>query len=130
MKSSAQVRRNARQLLRLCLVNGALDENRVRLVVQHILRSKRRGYLVLLSHFQRLLALDRAAHTAEIESAEPLPADLRARVQAQLSSLYGSRINMLFAQNSALIAGMRVKVGSDVYDGSVQAGLVALERSF
>jgi len=130
MKSSAQVRRNARQLLRFCLVNGALDENRVRLVVQHILRSKRRGYLVLLSHFQRLLALDRAAHTAEIESAEPLPADLRARVQAQLSSLYGSRINTLFAQNPALIAGMRVKVGSDVYDGSVQAGLVALERSF
>jgi len=130
MKSSAQVRRNARQLLRLCLVNGALDENRVRLVVQHILRSKRRGYLVLLSHFQRLLALDRAAHTAEVESAELLSADLQARVQAQLSNLYGAGINTSFAQNPALIAGMRVKVGSDVYDGSVRAGLVALERSF
>jgi len=130
MKSSAKVRRNARKLLRLCLVNGTLDENRVRLVAQHLLQSKRRGYLVLLSHFRRLLSLDRAAHTAEVESAEPLAADLQARVQAQLSSAYGSRINTTFAQNPALIAGMRVRVGSDVYDGSIRAGLAALERSF
>jgi F-type H+-transporting ATPase subunit delta len=130
VKSSAQVRRNARQLLRLCLVNGTLEENRVRLAVQHILGSKRRGSLILLSHFQRFLVLHRAAHTAEVESAEPLPPDLRARVESQLSNMYGSGISTSFVQNPALIAGMRVKIGSDVYDGSVRAGLVALERSF
>ena len=36
----------------------------------------------------------------------------------------------LFAQNPALIGGMRIKVGSDVYDGSVQARLAALQESF
>jgi len=30
----------------------------------------------------------------------------------------------------ALIGGMRIKVGSDVYDGSVRAGLAELEKSF
>jgi F0F1-type ATP synthase delta subunit len=29
-----------------------------------------------------------------------------------------------------LIGGVRIQVGSDVYDGSILAGLVALENSF
>ncbi len=32
-----------------------------------------------------------------------------------------------FEQNAALIGGVRIKVGSDVYDGSVRARLAALE---
>ena len=31
---------------------------------------------------------------------------------------------------SALIGGLRIRVGSDVYDGSVRAGLAALEKHF
>ena len=37
---------------------------------------------------------------------------------------------MTFDQNPALIGGLRVKVGSDVYDGSIQARLKALAESF
>ena len=122
--------REAKQLFRLCVLNGSLDEGRVRQVVQRVIESKRRGYLVLLSHFQRLVKLDHDRHTAEVESAVPLPADLRASVQAGLQSVYGPRIDILFAHRPALIGGMRVKVGSDVYDGSVQSELAALERSF
>lgn len=130
MKTTKQARREAKQLFRLCLVNGLLDERRVRQVVQRVIEAKRRGYLVLLSHFHRLVKLDHDRHTAEVESAAPLSADLRASVQAGLESVYGPGIDILFAHRPALIGGMRVKVGSDVYDGSVQSGLAALERSF
>jgi F-type H+-transporting ATPase subunit delta len=130
MKTTKQVRREARQLFRLCLADGGLDEDRVRWVVQRVLESKRRGSLALLTHFQRLVKLERARHMAAIESAVPLPADLQASVRAGLERMYGPRILTSFAQNSALIGGMRIKVGSDVYDGSVQGGLEALERSF
>ena len=122
--------REAKQLFRLCVLNGSLDEGRVRQVVQRVIESKRRGYLVLLVRFQRLVKLDHDQHTAEVESAVPLPADLRASVQAALQSVYGPGIDILFAHRPALIGGMRVKVGSDVYDGSVQSGLAALERNF
>ena len=44
--------------------------------------------------------------------------------------MYGPGISTSFAETSALIGGMRIRVGSDVYDGSVKAGLVALEKSF
>lgn len=129
-KTTKQARGEAKRLFRLCLVNGLLDEGRVRQVVQRVMEGKRRGYLVLLSEILRLARLDQDRHTAEVESAAPLPPDLRASVQACLESLYGPGIDILFTQRPALIGGMRVKVGSDVYDGSVQSGLAALERNF
>ena len=130
MKTTKQVRRDAKHLFRLCLVNGYLDETRVRQVVQRVLESKRRGCLALAAHFERLVRLDRSRHMAEVESAAPLPAELQASVQVDLLRVYGPGINTSFAQNLALIGGMRIKVGSDVYDGSVKAGLAALEKSF
>jgi F-type H+-transporting ATPase subunit delta len=130
MKTTKQVRCEAKRLFRLCLPNGLLEEGRVRQVVQRVMKGKRRGYLVLLAQFHRLVKLDQERHTAEVESAVPLPPDLQARVQARLESLYGPGIDIRFTQRPALIGGVRVKVGSDVYDGSVRAGLAALEKRF
>ncbi|HZF01956.1 MAG TPA: F0F1 ATP synthase subunit delta, partial [Methylomirabilota bacterium] len=56
--------------------------------------------------------------------------DLQASVQASLTQTYGPGLNISFGQNPALIGGMRIKVGSDVYDGSIHARLAALKESF
>jgi F-type H+-transporting ATPase subunit delta len=130
MKTTKQVKREARQLFRLCLDNGLLEELRVRQVVQGVLQSKRRSGHAVLSHFVRLVRLDLSRHTAEVESATSLPADLRAGVLAGLEQTYGPGTSTSFSLNPALIGGMRIKVGSDVYDGSVRAGLAALEKRF
>jgi len=130
MKTTQQSQREARQLFRFCVVGGKLDESRVRLVAQNILQSKRRGYLPLLGRFKRLLEQEYARHQAEIESAVPLPSDLQGRVETGLTSVYGPGLKWLFVHNPALVGGMRIKVGSDVYDGSVRAGLAELARSF
>ncbi len=130
MKTTRQIKREAKRLFRLCLVNGLLDEGRTRKVVQKIIDDKRRGGLALLSHFQRLVRLDFARHNAKVESAVSLPADLRARIEAGLARTYGPGISASFAQNPELIGGMRIKVGSDVYDGSVRARLAELEKGF
>jgi len=130
MKTTRQAKREAKRLFRFCLVSGLLDEARTRQVVQRIIDGKRRGGLALLSHFRRLVKLDHARHTAQVESAMPLPEDLRASVQAGLARTYGPGISASFAHNPGLIGGMRIKVGSDVYDGSVRARLAALERNF
>ena len=124
------MRRDAKHLFRLCFTNGSLDESRVRQVVQGVLGSKRRGYLALATQFERLVRLDRLRHTAEIKTATTLPPGLRANVEASLLRLYGPGISTSFAESPALIGGMRIRVGSDVYDGSVKAGLEALEKSF
>jgi len=125
-----QAMREARELFRLCLVNGRLDEGRVLKVVQSVIEFRRRGYLMLLGYFRRLVKLDCERHTARVESAEPVPDDLRTHVQADIERAYGPGLAMWFVLNPDLIGGMRVQVGSDVYDGSVQAGIVELKRRF
>jgi len=130
MKPTKQVMREARQLFRVCLVDGRLDEGRARVVVQRVIQSRHRGYLTLLGHFKRLLKLQYDRFTARVESALPLPADLQATVRAELTGVYGPGITTLFARNPALIGGMRIQVGSDVYDGSVRSGLATLEKGF
>jgi F-type H+-transporting ATPase subunit delta len=130
VKISKQARREGKELFRCCLVNGLLDENRARQAVRLVLEGKPRGYLAVLSHFQRLVKLDLHRRTARIEGAVPLPQELQARLQAGLTRLYGPGLHVSFGQNAALIGGLRIQVGSDVYDGSVQARLAALEQSF
>ncbi len=130
MKTTRQIKREAKRLFRLCLVNGLLDEDRTRRVLKRVIDDKRRGGLVLLSQFKRLVRLDFAQHTAEVESAIPLPADLRERIEVGLSRIYGRGISASFVHNPELLGGMRIKVGSDVYDGTVRARLAALEKGF
>lgn len=130
MRTTAQTRRQAKKLYRMCLVNGTMDEDRVRQVVRVVAQSSRRGCLPLLTRLQKLVKLDVARHTANVDSAVPLPADVRANVEAGLESAYGPGVSAVFGLNPALIGGIRIQVASDVYDGSVRAGLASLERHF
>lgn len=130
MKSSAQIRRQAKSLYELCLVEGQLDDSRALQVVQAVIASERRGSFALLAHFQRLVRLDRQLHTAIIKSAVPLPEDFQSGLRTCLTDLYGPAISAWFSVTPALIGGMRVKVGSDVYDGSVKSELDALRSRF
>jgi F-type H+-transporting ATPase subunit delta len=130
MKTIKQVKSDARHLYRLCLVDGSLDETRARKIVSRILESRRRGFLALVWHFQQLVKLDRSRNSATVESATALPADLQARVRSGLERAYGRGVSISFSETPGLIAGMRIKVGSDVYDGSVKARLAALGAEF
>ena len=130
MKTVKQVEREARHLFRLCVVDGSLDEVRVRQVIQGVLGSKRRGYLALANKFERLVRLELFRRTAEVESAAQLPHDVRTNVEASLTRMFGPGLSISFAANPALIGGMRIRAGSDVYDGSVKASLAALEKRF
>jgi F-type H+-transporting ATPase subunit delta len=130
MKTTRRTRRDARRLFRACLKGGLLDEARARIVVTRVAGARRRGSLALLSHFRRLVSLDRARHSALVQSATALPPDFRAELEAGLARTYGPGVSTSFVEDPALIAGMRVQVGSDVYDGSVRAALAALEERF
>ncbi|TMB20139.1 MAG: ATP synthase F1 subunit delta [Deltaproteobacteria bacterium] len=130
MRRARQIKRDAKQLWRLSLVNGSLDENRARLVVERVIESRHTGKSAILSQFLRLVRLDRARHAAQVASAAPLDADTRAAVEEGLARRYGRTIATTFVVDPTLLAGMRLKVGSDVYDGSVKGGLAALEARF
>jgi len=130
MKRTRQIERDARQLFRLCLVSGLLDEGRARQIMQQVIQNKRRDYLALLEEFQRLVRLECEKHTAQVQSAVPLSSDLRSDVRARLENVYGPKIDIEFESKPELIGGVRIKIGSDVYDGTVRSRLAELEKQF
>jgi F-type H+-transporting ATPase subunit delta len=117
----------ARRLYRLCLVDGRLDDARVRQVARSLAGSRRRGAIPVLESLRRMVRLDRDKRRASVETATPLAADLRSTVRASLDRTYGAGLETTFTENPALIGGMRIRVGSDVYDGSVRARLAEIE---
>ena len=129
MKTSKQARRDAKELFRACCVSGLLDEAKVRQAVQQVIAAKPRGYFAILSHFERLVKLDLDRRTARVESPVPLAVPQQTSIRANLTRRYGDGLIFAFTENPGLIGGLRVQIGSDVFDGSVAARLAALEAS-
>jgi F-type H+-transporting ATPase subunit delta len=130
MKASRRIRRESRRLFRACLVDGRLDQARVRRVVHRVAQARRRGTLALLADLHRLVRQEHARRRAVVESATALSPAARAEVEAGIARAYGPGMDLSFAENPELIAGMRIQVNSDVYDGSVRAALSGLEARF
>ena len=128
--TAKQVAQNAKKLFRLCLVSGRLDPGRAHRVVQIIIAERQRGSLRLLRQFKRLLKLHEEQRTARVECAVPATSDIERSVRHRIESVYGAGITTVFAHNPQLIGGMRIRVGCDVFDGSILNGLTALWTSF
>lgn len=130
MKITKQARRNGKGLFRSCLVNGRLDENRVRSLTKEVMEKKPRGYLPALSHFARLVKLEIERRTTVIESAVALSDAQKSEIRENLTGRYGEGLFFRFQENPKLIGGLRIQVGSDVFDGSVRGRLADLNQQF
>ena len=130
MKIGKQARRDAKDLFLACRRDGVLDEGRVRQTVSQVLAAKPRNYLGTLAHFQRLVKLDLDRRTVRVENAIPTTDALMAEIKSSLTKRYGQGLEFQFFINPELIGGLRIQVGSDVYDGTVKSRLAALETSF
>ena len=130
MKGTTQSRRFAQQLFKSCQVNGQLDADRTQKSVQLLIEKKPRGYFGILQHLHRLVKLDEASRTARVESAVALGQVQQQDIQDSLNQLKDGNVTVEFAENPRLIGGMRVKIGDDVFDGSVKTRLTGLSESF
>lgn len=129
MKISKEARRVSRSLYRACIADGKLDESRARLVVNQVVSSKPRGYLGILHNFRNLVANEIARNVAVVESATELDSATRSQLQGGLNAKYGRPLALEFKTIPELLGGIRIKVGSDVWDGSVKARLAALQAA-
>ena len=130
MKGTKQSRRLAKQLFKSCQVDDRLNADRVRKAVRLLIEQKPRGYFGILQNLQRLVKLDEASRSARVESAVALSQAQQQDVRNSLKRLKSAEVTVEFATNSGLIGGMRVKIGDDVYDGSVKTRLTSLSDNF
>lgn len=129
MRISRQSRRDAKKLFRACTRDGAPDPAQVREAAKALVTKKPRGYVAVLEHFRRLIKFELDRRTARIESSTALAPEMRAQIEQALTARFGSGLEFHFAENPALIGGLRVQVGSDVFDGSVKARLEGIETA-
>ena len=124
MKIPKQARRDAKHLFGVTLINGTMDEGRVRQSMELLLAQKPRGYLAVASHFQRLVKLEIERRTALVQSATVLGSELKTGVLAQLSQRYGSGLNVTFGTDATLLGGLRA-----MWRRSLQLALQERRRS-
>ena len=128
MKISKDIRRLSRKLMRASYVNGVLDRERINSIVQSIIAERPRNYIHLLENYLRLLRLEFGKRQATIESAAELDPEAGRKIVAGLEHKYGASLATDFVVNPALLGGVRVRVGSDVWDSSVRNRLERLQQ--
>ena len=127
MKITKDANRAARQLLRACVdASGRLHGSRAKTVIKKLAETKPRNYLSIAVAFERLVRLEVQKRRATIESATVLSAELRDQLRADLQKKFGEDLELDFNINPELLGGLRVQVGSQVWDGSVRAKLETL----
>lgn len=128
MKISREARRLARELFRLCLVDGRLDPARVSQISERVATEKPRAYLQILKELARLVRLELDRRHSIIESATPLDDATAAGIVKSLKLKFGDDITTEFRTSPELLGGLRVKLGSDVWDGSISNRLYTLSQ--
>ena len=63
---------------------------------------------------------------ADVESAQPLNDQQKAKIETEISRLAGKKAKLRFSEDSTLLGGVVARVGSTVYDGSVRGQLERL----
>lgn len=128
MKINKEVRQVGREMLRASFDDGQFDRGKIASLVQSVIAKKPRHYLDILHYYKRLLRLEIGKRHAKIESALPLAPQTATAVLERLKKRYGADLTSEFAVDPTLLGGIRVRVGSDVWDGTLRNRLQRLEQ--
>src|SRR5438132_8896517 len=128
MQGKKEVRQIARDMLRASFTDGQLDRGRIGSVVDSVLAKRPRNYLKILEYYKRLLRLEAEKRHARIETMTALEPEIASQISLNLARRYGPDLTTEFVVNPALLGGMRIRVGSDVWDGSVRNRLERLQQ--
>jgi F-type H+-transporting ATPase subunit delta len=126
MKVPKEARKLSRSLFRASFTGGRLDRARVAIVLKTVAARPPRHAVSVMRNYERLVRMELARRHVVIESATPLDPAESTRVLGDLQTRFGNDITHEFKVSPALIGGIRVQLGSDVWDGSVQGRLELL----
>ena len=128
MKRNKEIRQLSRGMLRASFTDAQLDNGKIATLVQSLVTKKPRHYIDVLQHYKRLLRLEIEKRHARIESAVKLDSQASQQIVDRLKRKYGNDMSADFAVDPALLGGLRVRVGSDVWDGTLRNRLERLQQ--
>jgi F-type H+-transporting ATPase subunit delta len=115
-------------MLRASFTDGQLDRGRIASLVDSLIEKKPRHYIDVLKNYSRLLRLELEKRQARVESASEVDSTTSSELVTNLKKKYGSDLTTEFVVNPELLGGMRIRVGSDVWDGTVRNRLELLQQ--
>jgi F-type H+-transporting ATPase subunit delta len=116
----------ARLLFKLSLADGAVAAEQVTGVLAYVEKHRPSNSVMVLRAYQRLVAAEVAKGRAVVSHAGPVDDAMLAAIGAAMTKKYGRAVAATSQPDPDLIAGLRVRVGDDVYESSVSAQLEAL----
>lgn len=128
MKTNKEIRQLSRQMLRASFTDGQLDRGKLASLVQSLIEKKPRNYIGILQNYKRLLRLEIEKRHATIETADEPDPEIKEQIVGNLRRKFGNDLTTDVLVNPQLLGGMRVRVGSDVWDGSVRNRLERLQQ--
>jgi len=128
MKIHKEARKAAKTLFTGSFSDGRLDEEKVQKVVKAVAEMKPRRFLEILHAYHRSVRLELEKRSALVESATDLDKEMRDTLRRTLRGNYGKDLAIEFQTKPELIGGLRIKIGSDVLDSTIQARLQTLEN--
>ncbi|MGJ8640528.1 MAG: F0F1 ATP synthase subunit delta [Opitutaceae bacterium] len=129
MKRDKKITQLAKKLVELSKDNGVVTEAKVSEVLAGLKQVKHRHHLTVLKSFLNYLRREVALQTAVVATPGALSAAALKAIETNYSKIYGRPITATTVQDSSLIAGVRVRVGDDVYDASVSGRLQRLAEN-
>jgi F-type H+-transporting ATPase subunit delta len=128
MKVNKEIRQISREMLRASFTDGQLDSGRIASVVDSVIARKPRNYVDILKNYRRLLRLQLEKRRARIETASEVDPTVKAEIVASLKKKYGDDLTTEFLVNPQVLGGMRIRAGSDVWDGTIRNRLERLQQ--
>ena len=128
MKLNKEIRQLSRKMLQASFTDGQLDPGRIASLVDSVIAEKPRNYINVLKNYKRLLRLEVEKRHATIETASEVDPAIHSEIVSNLKSKYGDDLATEFHVDPQLLGGMRIRVGNDVWDGSVRNRLERLQH--
>ena len=128
MKITKEIRQLSREMLRASFTDGQLDRGKIASLVQSLISKRPRHFMAVLQNYKRLLRLEIEKRHAKIESAIQLSPQAAVDIVARLKKKYGGDLTSEFVVDPTLLGGVRVRVGSDVWDGTLRNRLERLQQ--
>ena len=125
----SQFQQLARQLFKLSFVDGRLSNEQVAGVLGYIEKNHGGNALAISKAYQRLVVAEVAKGVAVVEHSGPVSEATLSSIAASLSRRYARPVTATAKANPSLLAGLRVRIGDDVFESSVSGQLAALSAS-
>jgi F-type H+-transporting ATPase subunit delta len=126
---SKQAQQLARRLMQLSLVDGVVSPERVAGVLEYVEKHRPPNAVQVLRAYHRLISIELARSRAVVEHAGALDGDVLRTIETAMTARYGRPISATARPNDDLIAGLRVRVGDDVYESSIAGQLTTLAET-